>query len=562
MEEALTNTISGGINFTGLGSGTDFNKMIEQMVQIERRRVARLELWKSEWDEKVEAFQELQSAMKNLETNLASMNSLNKFFAKSTASSNTSVLTVSANSDAEEGIYNIQVGALAQNHIIYSDNGFDSRDDVIKREGDEGNIFSYTYQGKKVTLEIPDEATLHNFVNIINTDPRNPGIRASIINQGDKHYLQLRGMDQGSDNEITINPETQLTVFYDETEKFTTSQVAQNAKIKIDGWPADDQWIERKTNSFSDIIDGVTMNLYDTGNSQITIANDHEAIKEQIYSFIDQVNEVLTVINSLTKVSSSGQGSLLTGNYGLQMIQARIKNVMANIGIGFDRQVGGDTYPVLSTIGIRTDADTGSVTFGLLKIDEEELNEALNNDPLGVAELISGNVEPDVTSSDFRFGSLVDGLTKPGIYSVRYEVGEDGKLIRGSTFIGGYRARIDGNEITAMEGGARGLSILLDNFTPGKYKGNVRLKSGKVNEMIDALKELTDTSDGTLNILEKNYNDIIKNIDTKIEFEERRIARMERDMRMRFARLEALLGRYDGLQSSLSSQIQSLNDAT
>ncbi len=556
MDELLENSESGGINFTGLGSGTDFNQMIEQLIKIEQRRVARLELWKSEWDEKTEAFQELNSSMVTLRSSLADMDSVDKFFAKSTTSSNEAVLTASSDSEAEEGTYEIEVGALAQNHITFSDEGFASRDDAVNLAGE--NTFSYTYGGTAVNVDIPDNTSLSNFANIINNDPNNPGVRASVVNQGDNYYLQLRGMDQGADNTITINDTTTITAFYDGGEKFTTSQDAQNSKIKVDGWPAGTDWIERDTNSISDVIDGLTFNLYNTGNARITVENDNEAIKEQVYSFVDQVNEVLTMINEQTKVDDSGEGSLLTGNYGLQMVKSRLKNIMSTIGIGFDRQAGGDTYPSLSTIGITTDAERGSPTFGLLKIDEEELDNALNNDPQAVAELISGDLEPDTTSPDFRFGSLVKGVTQPGIYDVQYEVDSTGNII--SATIDGKTAGIDDNYITAREGDARGLSIQVDNLTAGTYEGNVRLKTGKVNEISDALKEMTDSSDGTLNILKDNYQDIIRNIDNKIEYEERRIARMEKDLRMKFARLEELLGYYDGLQQSMSSQISQLSD--
>ncbi|MFN2343156.1 MAG: flagellar filament capping protein FliD, partial [Desulfonatronovibrio sp.] len=391
----------------------------------------------------------------------------------------------------------------------------------------------------------------------LNNDPNNPGIRASIVNQGDKYYLQLRGMDQGADNTITINDTTNITAFYDINAEFTTSQIAQNSQIKVDGWPAGTDWIERDTNSISDVIEGLTFNLYSTGSARITVENDNEAIKEQIYSFVDQVNEVLTMINEQTKVDDSGQGSILTGNYGLQMVKSRLKNIMSSIGVGFDRQAGGDTFPSLSTIGITTDAERGSPTFGLLKIDEGELNKALTNDPQAVAELISGNVEPDTNSPDFRFGSLVKGVTRPGIYDVEYEVDGAGTILWAT--IDGKTAGIDDNYITSKEGDSRGLSIQVDNLNAGTYQGNVRLKNGKVNEISDALKELTDSSDGTLNILKDNYNDIMRNIDNKIEYEERRIARMEKDLRMKFARLEELLGYYDGLQQSMSSQIAKLS---
>ncbi|WP_028574242.1 flagellar filament capping protein FliD [Desulfonatronovibrio hydrogenovorans] len=558
MPELTENLISGGIHFTGLGSGTDFNEMIDKLVQIENRRVARLELWKKDWENKNEGLRELNTAMVSLQTSLAGMNSIDKFFVKSTTSSNEGVLTASAGNNAEEGTHNIEVGQLAQNHIMFSSQGFSGKDATVNSPGE--NTFSYTYAGKEISVHIPDNTTLDNFVNIINTDPNNPGIKASLVNDGSQHFLQIRGMDLGADKAVTINDSTTITAFYDGGANFITSQTAQNAQLKVNGWPqGEDSWIERSTNSISDVIQGITFNLYNEGSAQISVANDPEAVKEQIYSFIDQVNEVLSLMNNLGKVSESGDGSVLTGNYGLQMVQGQIKSILSSIGIGFDRQAGGDPYPSFSTVGITTDVDRGSPTFGLLKIDEAELDKALASNPQAVAELFSADLAPSVSSSDFRIGSLVRGITQPGNYQVEYEVGADGNIIPGTAFIDGKKANIDGNYITSTEGGSRGLSIQVDNLTPGQYSGNVRLKSGKANELQDALKVLTDPSNGTLNIIEKNYNDIIKNIDKKIEFEQTRLERYERNLRMQFARLEELLGFYDGLQNSMNAQLNMLS---
>lgn len=560
MDEMLNgNLISGGMNFTGLGSGTDFNQMIEQLVKLEQRKTARLELWKSEWEEKVESFQELNTAMVSLRSNLSNMDSVDKFFVKEATSTDKSVLTASASSETSEGSYNIEVGALAKNQIMFSDEGFADGDTPVNAVGE--NIFSYTYNGKTVDLEVPDETSLSNFVNLFNNDPNNPGVKARMINQGDEHFLQLRGMDQGADNTITINPETTITAFYDadEGEKFTVSQQAQNSRIRVDGWPADGTWIERETNAISDVIEGLTLNIYDTGFTQVGVENNDQAIKEQVHSFVDQVNEVLTIIKEQTEVSDAGEGSVLTGNYGLQMIQSRMKSITSSIGTGFDRQAGGDPHPSLSTIGISTDANRGSPNFGLLTIDEEELDKALQENPRAVAELISGDMEPDTSSSDFRFGSLLKGITQPGIYDVQYEVAADGTIVPESAYIDGEPAGVDGNFITATTGDARGLSIQVDNLNPGTYSGNVRLKTGKVNELSDALKQLTDSSDGTLNILKDNYQDIMDNIDRKIESEQRRIVKYENNLRERFANLESLLGYYDNLQTSMSAQINQLS---
>ncbi len=47
-------------------------------------------------------------------------------------------------------------------------------------------------------------------------------------------------------------------------------------------------------------------------------------------------------------------------------------------------------------------------------------------------------------------------------------------------------------------------------------------------------------------------------MDDKIAYEERRLALMERTLRLRFANLEAVLGNYDNISTQLSSQIKSL----
>ncbi|HCO12360.1 MAG TPA: flagellar hook protein, partial [Desulfonauticus sp.] len=50
---------SGQIHFTGLGSGTDFDTMINKLVELESQHITRLQTWKQSWQDKITAFQEL-----------------------------------------------------------------------------------------------------------------------------------------------------------------------------------------------------------------------------------------------------------------------------------------------------------------------------------------------------------------------------------------------------------------------------------------------------------------------------------------------------------------------
>ena len=544
---------SGQIYFTGLGSGTDFDTMITKLVELEGYRKTRLENTKSDYEKKIEAVQDINSSLLSLKSSLESMDTMDEFLIKTATSSNESIATVTASSDAEEGSHTIVINQLAKNDIEMHNSGYGSTSDVINSSGST-KIFKYTYNSTTVSIDVADGTTLEGLVNLINQDADNPGVKASLINDGSKYYLQIRGLDLGDKYEITISSDTTLTGFG--PDDFSETQDAQNSQIRVDGWPASD-WIERESNTISDVITGVTLNLKDVGTIQVDVAKDMDAIKEQVRNFVDQVNNIITTIQGYTKVNSgTNEGSIFTGNSTINMTMENIKSILSSIGVGFDRD--NDTYPTLSTIGITTDAQTGSTTYGQLLLDESKLEEALNSNAEAVAEIFSADLVAATNSSDFREYSHINGLTEGGIYDVEYEINASGEIV--SAKIDGYDASIDNSKhvITSTKGNSKGLAIQIDNLGTGTYSGQIRLKKGKALELIDKLEELTDSYSGPLHIMEDHLNDEIDMIDEQIDNETVRLDTYERNMRDKFARLEALLGYYNNLNTYLTSQINSL----
>ncbi len=548
---------TGSITFTGLGSGTDFASMVDKLVELERRHTLRLEAWKAEWEAKKTGFQELNTKLLDLRTNLRTMNTMNKFLVKTTDSTNETVLTATADDKAQVGTYSLEVNQLAQTHILTGTTGFSGTKDDLT--GGSSRTFEYKYPDSStsnISLNVPSGTTLEGLRNLINTDPNNPGVRASIIMVADGDYrLQLRGLDLGHGKDITV---VSSDIPGMSGLDFETTQTAQNARIKLDGFPTSG-WIERSSNTVSDLVEGVTMTLRNTGETTLNIAVDQEIIKGNVHEFVNQVNDVRAKIKELTQVVGESQGSILTGNYGIQMIDSRLKSILSVKGIGFD--VNNDVFSALSMVGVTTDADQGSPTFGFLKVDEDILDHSIKNRPDAFAQIFAADYIGSSDSADFRFYNNVDGLTKAGEYAVKYTV-SGGKVT--SATINGRSANISGtDEITGKYGNPEaGLAIKVDNLTDGVYEGNVFLKLGKITELAEALKDLTDTSTGPLNILKNNYDDITKGIDTKLEFEQRRLERYEKDLRDRFARLEALLSYYDSLGKSINSQLGQLKSDT
>lgn len=564
--------LSGQINFTGLGSGTDFQTMIDKLIEIEGTHKRKLENWKQEWELKNEAITHINSAMLELRTTLSSMDTMNSFLTKNVASTNEGVLTASADADAEVATHSVQIKQLAKNAIIVSKTGYANKDDKVV--GSSSEQFAYSYAGEEYALDVAAGTTLEGLVNLINSDPDNPGVRASLVSDGSNYHLQIRGLDLGSNASLSFNAaaSTMTDPGFDDASDFETTQVNQNAMFKVDGWPsASDAWIQTDSNTVSDVIEGITLNFKSTGDSpptevQISVATDLEGVSENVHTFVEKVNEVRSMMMELTKFDDVEQrGSIMTGNYAFQLVDSQLKQASAGLAKGFIHYdegppPTGDFYSTLSQVGILTDAEKGSATEGLLVIDEELLADTLASNVDAVAALFAADSIGDqkVDSGNFSYYSHLL-VTEPGAYDVKYEV--SGGAIT-SASIAGSTAKVDNSAgtITAMDGPAKGLVIKINDFpNDSSGSGVIQIKQGKTGELANLLKQLTSQESGPMHILEDNYDDIIQSIDKKIDYETVRLDRMARDLRNRFARLEATLGQYDQINTSLASQIGQLS---
>ena len=381
---------------------------------------------------------------------------------------------------------------------------------------------------------------------------------------------------------------------------------AQDARFKIDNWP---QELTSATNEVVGVLDGVTLSLKDVGKAQVSVVSDRDSVKENIQTFLDTINTVVKKVQDLTKYDKDKQvydtstsknnyygsqfntqkGGVLTGNYGVQLFNTRLKTTMSGTPPGFNSRTGedifsGDFVAALAQMGIKTCSQEGNPNYGMFMIappgttdtmqamDQERFDKAITDNLDDVIAFFASDDVGTSSSFGFRYTNHIKGMTKPGTYGVSYEVLADGTI--SNVLINGVKAGesdlAPGTFTVSNAGAASGLSITIDDLTPGKYNGNVSIKQGKVRQMEDffasemVFHEPTATDptagkeNGGLMILQSNYMQIMKNIDKKISLEEDRINRWERTQRMAFSRLETLLGQYDRNMQSLSSQMGQL----
>lgn len=386
-----------------------------------------------------------------------------------------------------------------------------------------------------------------------------------------------------------------------------------NAIYTVDNWPME---LESSSNSISDVIEGVTINLQGVGEATINVNTDGEALQESVQTFLDAVNSLLTTVQTFTKYDENAEttstdpeddnysmsqltaqkGGLLQGNYGVQLFNSRFKSMLSGTPAGYqtrtsaDDILSGDLLANLANMGIKTDTDETSETYGLLviapastidsltELDQENYNKMMSENMEAVVDFFCGPSTPGTsTTNAFRYASSVQGITQAGIYDVSYEVDSAGNILE--VYINGVKANNDpsmgSNYYSCPSGDARGLSILIDDLSPGKHEGQVRIKYGLLDTVDNFLKaELTwqDTGDGVdddsmsiksqngaLMILQDNYKTIMENIQEKIDREKDRIALWEERQKAAFARLETLLAQYNKTQSSLESQLGQLS---
>ena len=693
---------SGGIHFSGLGSDTDFDSMITQLKKVESVPMARMTLWRADWERRLGAFQELNAAIVDLRSKLNAINSVSKFMSKSAASSNETMVSATVGPEADEGTHKLEVLQMASATTFTSNQEFTNLKTVINNTG-AAQSFTYIYKGKQHSVQVPDGCNLEFFAKVINNDPNNPGVRASIINNGGTYIFQLKGMDlgekstlsiastglsafsptsytagfankdavvnssggalnfsysfQGSTRTISVADGTTVGQLVDQINAHEASlgtpgvaaslakngtsvtfelrglnsggdmaldvnpdagfngldagtignnyfvQDAQNARFKVNGFPAQpDKYLESSSNTVTGVIPDVTLNIKDTGVAQITVNTDYQKVKENVVGVVDAINALRTKILNLTKVDDNKdpndpdaatektgsnflaqKGSLLTGNYGVQLISSNLKMIVSGKAQGFEYLTKdsegvthGDLYSSLSQLGILTVADSTSKDFGLLVFEDiknkdgtayTNFDEILQKNPEEVAKLFASNGETTVDSADFSLAGLIKGTTKAGTFKINYDVDSGGHIVNPT--VNGARASYDSvtKQITAMEGPAKGLAVQVENFAEGSYSGKVTVKNGKIQEIDDYLESAIRPKDpdgingGTLTVLEDNYRKIMKIADDKIDKEEQRLIVWERMMRNRFANLDAVLGNYNSKQKALESAIKQLSSS-
>lgn len=394
------------ISIGGLGNGIDFGPIVDLLVQAKAIPIDRLNQQKLDAQAKQTDFAllggkllALQSAAINLKTRL----SFDKNQVNVTSEAKVTLLTASASSTVAAGTHTVTVEELASAHQIVSKAStavaLESTDIVS------GASATFSFQvgsGPIQTVNLGASGTLEDLRNAIND--LGAGVGASILNAGTEatpaYRLVLSSNETGASNGITISADT--TTLDTVATGVDTFEAAQDSQIVL-GTGGGAVTLNRSTNTLTDVISGLTLNLQGTDNKKaatISITKDVDAVKEGIASFVSAYNEVLAFIKERSLFDTD------TGERGLFVGESLTRSVLAQIRRATFSQISGlTTFTGVSQIGFETQPADGSI-----KLNDTALDAALTSNYSAVRDLFIKNPTTGTEGIAGLVANAIDGI--------------------------------------------------------------------------------------------------------------------------------------------------------
>lgn len=390
------------ISSSGIGSGLPVESLVTQLMAVEKKPLDAIDAKEAGLQAKLTAFGTMKSALATLQTAARALSTPAQLAPLKSSVSDPTVLGATAGAGATAANYSIEVKSLAQQQKLKTSVAYGTTADVVGTgtitidfgSYDAANHFVDPPQSSKTITIDPAHNTLAGVKDAINSS--NSGVTASIINDGTNgYYLSLASTNTGAKNAMRIIPDAALGALAYEgasiKTNMTESVAAKDAVIVVDTVT-----ITKPSNTITDAIDGVTLNLTNTTavgvTTKLALTPDTTTVKTAIEAFVKAYNDASKSMADLTAYDvSTGKGAVLNGDSTVRNVQTQLRALMSSAVAG--APLGSATLP---DVGITTQRD------GSIAIDSIKLTKALADPNKNFAALFA-------TSSGNRgFGAQMD----------------------------------------------------------------------------------------------------------------------------------------------------------
>ena len=395
------------ISSPGIGSGLDVTGIVSKLMQIEQQPLVRLQQREAEVQAEISAYGAVKSSLSSLQTAVGKLVDPATFQATKVISSNEDVLKVSSDTNAVTSSYNVTVNRLAQQHKL----GSAAFADTVTFGGNAGDGLTLTVGSNSFTLDLSTAMTLSEIQQAINVPENQNGVTAGlVVGDGGNQTLILTSGKTGYDNRIQLSYAGSLDantfslsmLNQDATGQLLSSETELDASLTVDGVS-----VTRSSNTISDAINGITIDLVGSGGANISVEQDTSVALNAVQAFVTAYNNFKDQLAALK--DSGASNSVVRG--------------MENQFRGLLNQPisGSGVYSYISELGVTTNADTGK-----LELDSEQLTTAAQENSASLIDFFTN----ETSGFAFRANAILDGLVQSDGTIDRIVQGDNDKIDR------------------------------------------------------------------------------------------------------------------------------------
>lgn len=409
------------------GTNIDVNGIVTQLMAVERQPINKLLAKEASYQSKLSSFGTIQSAMATFQTVMQGLSSASSLQSFKATPSDATVFSATAASTAIAGSYSLAVTSLAQAQQLVAAGQVSNTTAIGTGASttvtfDFGSISggtltggayagaAYTSNGngtKSITIDSTNNS-LQGIMDAINA--ANMGVTAAIVNDGSgtPYRLTLSSSNAGISNSLKISVagdaavSTLLANNPAGVQNLNQTVPAQNANFKVNGLA-----ISKASNTVSDVIQGVTLNLNNitTAPATLTVMPDNAAVSGAVTNFVSAYNNLASSLKTISAYDPTTKtGAPLQGDSTVRMLQSQLRSMLSQSVTGAS---GGLT--TLAQIGVSTQKD------GSIALDSAKLNSAMTSNFKDIASLFSATGNGTDTLISFNAAGV---NAKPGNYAL------------------------------------------------------------------------------------------------------------------------------------------------
>lgn len=344
-------------SISGLASGLDTASIIDQLMQLEAVPQNKLKTQQTAENGVIKALRSMNTDTALLGSSAAKLALASSWQTLKGTSTNSSV-TVAVGANAAATTLSFSVDKLATTHQL----GFATSanlTDVVA-----GSSITLTDSKGTATSLSTGGGTLQEVVTAINGSTSTTGVRATAVKVADGSYrLLAESTATGTASSFTLTNGDGTALLGGATVR-AGADAQVNLGLGITATSA--------TNTFTDLTPGVSVTLGAAttvgSTATITVAQNPAGLTSQVSALVDQLNSLLTNIDSATAAgSSTSQAGVLAGDPAARSLRTSLLNT-----------VFGDGTTSMAQYGIQTDK------YGKVVFDQAKFTAAYAADPAGV----------------------------------------------------------------------------------------------------------------------------------------------------------------------------------